>query len=308
MASCAIAAPMAGDADLLVVGARIFTASSERPWASALAVSGDRLLAVGTEAQAARWAGRRTRRIDAGGRVIVPGFIDAHTHVSDAAGEIGWTDLAGSRSLEDALDRLRIAAAGKRAGEWVVGTGWDEAKWPERRYLTRDDLDRVATDRAVVARRIDGHMGSVNSAALATAQSVVATRGFDVDASGRPTGILKEDAFSTFETQFKTREAGARGGGGRADVWAGGGWPGAGPGGPAAPTPPPEAPDHLSTPDRRPCACSISAGPISLSVSKTPDGRCRSARSCWAAIPGNPGRSSRPTGARPASGSAAGSR
>ncbi len=207
MASRAIAALMGRDADVLVVGARVFTASVDRPWASALAVSGDRLVAVGTEAQASRWAGRRTRRIDAGGRVIVPGFIDAHTHLSDAAGEIGWMALAGTRNLEDALDRLRKAASGRAPDEWVVGMGWDEAKWPERRYLTRDDLDRVATDRPVVARRIDCHMGSVNSAALARAEALAGTRGFDVDASGRPTGILKEEAFAAFEKQFAAGEA-----------------------------------------------------------------------------------------------------
>ncbi len=203
---------MGRDADLLVVGARIFTAARERPWARALAVSGDRLVAVGTEAQASRWAGRGTRRIDVGGRVVVPGFIDAHAHLGDAAGEIGWTDLAGTRSLEEAVERLRKAASGKAPGEWTVGTGWDEAKWPERRYLTREDLDRVSRDHPVVARRVDCHMGSLNSQALALAQDLAGTRGFEADAPGRPTGILKEDAFAAFHQRFGAGESGiARG-------------------------------------------------------------------------------------------------
>lgn len=89
---------MAGDADLLVVGARVFTGSRERPWARAFAIGGDRLLAVGTESQAARRSGRRTGRIDLRGRTVVPGFIDAHAHLSDAAGELGWTRLGGERA------------------------------------------------------------------------------------------------------------------------------------------------------------------------------------------------------------------
>ncbi len=199
---------MAGDADLIVVGGPVFTAANDHPWARAFAVRGDRILAVGTEAQAERWAGRRTRRLDVKGRVVVPGFIDAHAHLSDAARELGWTDLAGTRSLEDALERLRSAAGRRPAGTWVVGTGWDEAKWPERRYLTREDLDRVSADHPVVARRIDCHMGSANSLALTNAEDLRGTRGFDVDAAGRATGILKEEAFAAFEKRYETGEAG----------------------------------------------------------------------------------------------------
>lgn len=198
---------MAGDADLVVVGGSVFTAADGRPWARALAVRGDRILAVGTETQVSRWAGRRTRRLDVGGRLVVPGFIDAHAHLSDAAGELGWTDLAGTRSLEDALARLRSAASRASPGAWVVGTGWDEAKWPERRYPAREDLDRVSTDHPVVARRIDCHMASLNSLALETAGDLRATRGFDLDPNGRPTGILKEEAFAAFEKRYDSGEA-----------------------------------------------------------------------------------------------------
>ena len=193
---------MAGDADLLLLGGRIFTASIARPWVRALAVRGDRLVAVGTESQAERWAGRGTRRILLRGQVVVPGFIDAHAHLSDAAGELGWTDLVGAPSLSATLQRLQDAATRKAPGEWVIGTGLDEAKWPERRYPVREDLDRVSQDQPVVARRIDCHMASLNSRALTLAADLAGTRGFDVDAQGRPTGILKEDAFGEFQDRF----------------------------------------------------------------------------------------------------------
>ncbi len=198
---------MPGDADLLLVGGRIFTASLDRPWARAVAVRGDRLLAVGTESQAGRWASRKTRRLDLGGRLVVPGFIDAHAHFADSAGELGWTDLAGAKDLDTALGRLRKAAARAPPGAWVIGADWDEAKWPERRYPLREDLDRASTAHPVVARRVDCHMGCLNSAALEKASDLVALRGFEVDASGRPTGVLKEDAFEAFHRRFGPTEA-----------------------------------------------------------------------------------------------------
>src|SRR5439155_806625 len=175
----------AGAAEVASADGKVFTASRERPWAKPPAVRGDRLLAVGTSAQAERWRGRRTRLVDLRGAVVVPGFVDAHAHIADSAGERGWARLDGTRDLEDALARLRKAAASRPRGGWVVGIDWDEAKWPERRFLDRDDLDRVSTDHAVVARRIDCHVGSLNSTALERAADLVGVRGFDVDASGR---------------------------------------------------------------------------------------------------------------------------
>src|SRR5438309_9343519 len=198
---------MSGDADIVLVDGKVFTGARDRPWAKALAIRGDRLLAVGTSAQAERWRGRRTTLVDLRGAVVLPGFVDAHTHMADSAAERGWTRLDGTRDLEDAVVRLRKAAAATPRDGWVVGIDWDEAKWPERRFLTREDLDRVSTDHAVVARRIDCHVGSLNSRALERAADLVGVRGFDVDASGRPTGILTEDAFAEFHLRFEGGEA-----------------------------------------------------------------------------------------------------
>src|SRR3989441_1252711 len=157
--------------------------------------------------RAAAGRGRRTRLVDLRGAVVVPGFIDSHAHVADSAGERGWTRLDGTRDLEDAMARLRKTASSTPHGGWVIGIDWDEAKWPERRFLTRDDLDRVSTEHAVVARRIDCHIGSLNSTALERAAALIGVRGFDVDASGRPTGILTEDAFAEFHLRFEGGEA-----------------------------------------------------------------------------------------------------
>src|SRR5256712_7623723 len=111
---------MAGDADVVFVDGKVFTASRERPWAKGLAVRGDRLLAVGSSAQAERWRGRRTRLVDLRGAVVIPGFVDAHAHMADSAGERGWTRLDGARDLEDALARPRKAASSTPRGRSVV--------------------------------------------------------------------------------------------------------------------------------------------------------------------------------------------
>src|SRR5207244_13266354 len=174
------------------------------------AVRGDRRVAVGTAAQAERWRGRHTALVDLGGAIVLPGFIDAHTHMADSAGERGWTRLDATRDLADAVRRLRKAAASTPLGDWVVGIDWDEAKWPEGRFLLREDLDRASTDHPVVARRIDCHLGSLNSKALELASDLAGTRAFEVDASGPPPGVLTEDAFGEFHRRFGTTEAGDR--------------------------------------------------------------------------------------------------
>lgn len=198
---------MRGDADVILVGGRIFTSSRRTPWARTLAVRGDRLVAVGTDAQAERWRGRGTQVVDLRGRVVVPGFIDAHAHMADAAGELGWTRLEGTRSLEAAVRRMRDAALRSATGTWVLGVGWDEAKWPERRYLRREELDRVSTEHPVFAERIDGHVGSLNTNALATVERFRGMPGFELDAAGQPTGSVKEGALAAFRRSIEPSQA-----------------------------------------------------------------------------------------------------
>ena len=198
---------MAGDATLVLVGGKIFTSSDARPWAKALAVHGDRIVATGTDAQAERWSGRRTKTVDLHGRTVVPGFIDAHSHMVDAATEFGFAHLDGSASLGAALERMRPLAQRTAPGGWVVGVDWDEAKWPERRYLLRSDLDQVSTSHPVVAVRMDGHMGSLNSKALELAADLAGMPGFEKDGAGQPTGVLKEEPFYIVHERFSPSEA-----------------------------------------------------------------------------------------------------
>src|SRR5207253_11382110 len=100
---------MAREADLAFVGGRIFTAARVRPWAQAMAIRDDRFVAVGTENQVERWAGRRRRGIDLHGRVVVPGSIDAHAHMGVSAGGMVWPRLCGARHTQEGLPRLGTA-------------------------------------------------------------------------------------------------------------------------------------------------------------------------------------------------------
>jgi len=182
------------DADLIVRG-RILTMDPARPTAKAMAIGDGRILAVGTEAQADRWRERRTKvwRLRPG-ETVVPGFVDAHAHLATDAWRRTWVDLNGCASLEDALDRIRARLADARQGEWIVARGWDESVWPVKRFLTRHDLDRVSVSHPILANRVDGHMCTVNSAALRRAGLAAAGAGVDLGPDGTPTGVLKEDA------------------------------------------------------------------------------------------------------------------
>ncbi len=195
MAPRAASPPTERDADLVLLGGDVHTMDPARPRARAVAFGGGRILAVGTDAQAERWAGRSTEAVDLGGRVVVPGFIDAHAHLMDSAARVSNLRLGGAASLEATVRILQGGLARARAGEWLVGDDWDESAWPEARYLDRRDLDRVSTTVPVAAVRVDRHMASVNSPALGLLKVPPDTRGLERDPSGAPTGVLKEEAF-----------------------------------------------------------------------------------------------------------------
>jgi len=183
------------DASLVFVDGDIHTMDPAKPRAKGIAFSGGRILAVGTSAQAERWASKSAKIIDLTGKVLVPGFVDAHAHLMESAARVSNLQLARCRSLEDVVHVLRSGVARAKPGEWVVADDWDESHWPEARYLTCDDLDRASSSVPIAAIRVDRHMATVNSAALALLAIPRETRGFEADASGRPTGILKEEAF-----------------------------------------------------------------------------------------------------------------
>jgi len=192
----------AGPADLILAGGPVITLDSESRVAEAVAVRGDRVVAVGTAAGIEALAGPGTQRVDLAGRAVTPGLMDAHVHfASGGASRLYRLDLSypNVESIGD-VQRL-VAAQAERAGEgeWVRGGGWDEGKLDELRYIYASDLDAVVPERPVWLSHTMGHYGVANSLALQMAGITSDTPDppggtIDRDADGNPTGVLKESA------------------------------------------------------------------------------------------------------------------
>lgn len=139
------------------------------------------------------------QRIDAGGRSLMPGIIDAHGHVMGLGLSAIQLDLVGTRSLAELQQRLRDYAASHPNDPWIVGRGWNQELWPDKRFPAAADLDTVVPDRPVILERVDGHASVVNSAALKAANVTAATDDpsggkIERDANGNPTGLLIDAA------------------------------------------------------------------------------------------------------------------
>jgi predicted amidohydrolase YtcJ len=204
ISSLAVAVAVAAEepADLVVVNAKVWTGDSARPEATALAVSGERLVAVGSDAEVRALIGPATRTIDGRGRRLVPGFIDGHTHFVEGGFELLGVDLRLAPSREEFVRRFGEHAAKVPAGRWILAATWDHERWPGAPLPRRDWIDAVSFDHPVIVSRTDGHMALANSRALALAGITRATPdppgGTIVrdPATGEPTGVLKDAAMS----------------------------------------------------------------------------------------------------------------
>ena len=188
-----------GAADLVVVNGRVWTGDTARPEAEAAAVIGERIVAVGATRDVEAWAGPATRRIDAGGRRVVPGFNDAHLHFVDASLKLAQVQLKDARSPEEFARRVAAHARTLAKGEWVLGGTWDDQAFEHPRLPTRQDLDALTPETPVFVDRYDGHMALANSLALRLAgvtRDTKAPAGGEIvrDGAGEPTGILKDAA------------------------------------------------------------------------------------------------------------------
>ena len=165
----------------------------------ALAVLGDRILAVGARDEIMKLKGPETKIVDLDGHFVMPGFNDAHMHLASAGLEKMNVNMVGAKTLDEFRDRLRAKVEAAGPAEWVVGEGWDETLWPVKVPPTRWDLDEVSGNHPVYLERVDGHIGVANTRALQLASVTVASRDpeggkIDRDDSGTPTGILREKA------------------------------------------------------------------------------------------------------------------
>ncbi|MGH9643384.1 MAG: amidohydrolase [Terriglobales bacterium] len=167
--------------------------------AEAIAVRGDRILAVGTRDEIGKLKGPQTKVIDLGGHFVMPGFNDAHMHLASAGLEKLNVNMVGVKTLDEFRERLRAKVESAGPGDWIVGEGWDETLWPVKVTPTRWDLDEVSGDHTVFLGRVDGHIAVANTRALQLASVTVASKDpdggkIDRDEGGTPTGILREKA------------------------------------------------------------------------------------------------------------------
>src|SRR5581483_8221909 len=192
-------------ADLILTHANVYTGLAgnssfhEVERVQAVAITGERITAIGKADDVLKLKGPKTQVIDLGGHFVMPGFNDAHLHLAEAGFEKLNVNLIGVRSLEEFRERLRAKVEAAVPGEWILGGGWDETLWPVKTPPTRWDVDEVTRDHPVFLQRVDGHIGVANSRALQLASITFASgdpKGgkIDRDEAGQPTGILRETA------------------------------------------------------------------------------------------------------------------
>lgn len=216
--------------DLLIFGGPIYTGVAANPRVEAVRISGGRIAFAGALADAR--SGTQAQEIDLGGAAAFPGFTDAHVHLTGVGQQAMLLDLVGVDSIPAMQQRLRDYAAAHPQGP-IIGRGWIETHWPERRFPTRADLDAVVSDRPVVLERIDGHAVVANTAALALGQIESGTADpaggrIERDGSGAATGMLIDNAANLVQSRLppatpeQLRQALAEG----ARIYASRGWTG----------------------------------------------------------------------------------
>src|SRR5262249_7142518 len=170
-----------------------------RPQAEALAVIGDRIVAVGGATEVDAWHGPQTKVLDAKGKLLLPRFNDAHVHFVDGGSHLQEVPLKDAASPEEVAKRIGVRAKPRPRGEWMRGGDWDEQRWSPPNLPTRELIDPVTPDTPVWVNRYDGHESLANSVTLRLANITAKTPdppGGQIvrDAQGNPTGVLRDAA------------------------------------------------------------------------------------------------------------------
>jgi predicted amidohydrolase YtcJ len=193
-------------ADLIFRHGNIYTGAKDQSTfgdtqrrAEAMALKGDRIVAIGAADEVMKWKGPQTEIVDLNGNFVMPGFNDAHLHLAEAGFQKLSVNLNGVKSLDEFRRTIAERVATAAPGEWLTGGGWDETFWPVKTPPNRWDLDEVSAGHPIFLQRVDGHIAVANTRALQLASISVASRDpeggkIDRDESGTPTGILRETA------------------------------------------------------------------------------------------------------------------
>lgn len=187
-------------ADIIVVHGRVYTEDPKQPWAQAVAIYHGKIVAVGDDPVIERMRGMGTKVINAGGKLVLPGFVDCHVHFIDGAFSLGRVNLEGAKDTADIQKRLREYAAEHPGEDWILGRGWNYAMFGSETLPHKKYLDELFPNRPVFLEGYDGHTYWANSRALAMAGITRDTpnppNGTIVrdDKTGEATGALKEAA------------------------------------------------------------------------------------------------------------------
>ena len=194
------AADEIGMADLVLFNGRVFTVEKSLPWAEAVAVRDGKIMAVGANAEVKKLIGKDTQTIDLQGKLVLPGFNDAHLHFASGGLYLLGIDLRPARDEKEFVSILKEYIKKLPKGEWVTGGNWDHENWPSKKHPGKELIDTFTLDRQVLLQRLDGHMALANSLALKLAginHDTPNPQGGEIvkdKKTGEPSGILRDEA------------------------------------------------------------------------------------------------------------------
>lgn len=187
-------------ADLVLFNGRVFTVEKSLPWAEAIAVRDGKFIAVGTNAEVKKLIGKDTQTLDLQGKLVLPGFNDAHLHFASGGLYLLGIDLRPARDEKEFVSILKEYIKKLPKGEWVTGGNWDHENWPSKKHPGKELIDAITPDRPVLLQRLDGHMALANSLALKLAginRGTPNPQGGEIvkdKKTGEPSGILRDNA------------------------------------------------------------------------------------------------------------------
>jgi predicted amidohydrolase YtcJ len=189
-------------ADLVLLNGTIWTVNPAQPWAEAVAIDGDKIIRVGSNADIKEFVGRSTRVIDLHQALVLPGFIDSHTHFLKGGAALESIQLRDVTSRAQFVERLASKVKDLEAGEWILEGNWDHEQFSPPELPHKEWIDAVSPDNPVCVTRYDLHMALANSRALRMAgitKSTPSPEGGEIQkdpATGEPTGILRDAALA----------------------------------------------------------------------------------------------------------------
>jgi predicted amidohydrolase YtcJ len=187
-------------ADLVLYNGKIFTVEKDMPWAEAVAVRDGKIIAVGTDAEVKKLIGNGTQTIDLQGKLVLPGFNDAHLHFASGGLYLLGIDLRPARDEKEFVSILKEYIKKLPKGEWVTGGNWDHENWPSKKHPGKELIDAATPDYPILLQRLDGHMALANSLALKLAgisRDTPNPQGGEIvkdKKTGEPSGILRDEA------------------------------------------------------------------------------------------------------------------